>query len=148
MVTSWLLNSLSKEITDSVIYSRAAKELWMSLEHRFGQSNGTKLFHLKKELNRLVQGTNNIAGYFTKLKRLWDELGSLDSHDKCTCFCVCEGKQKVEKSLEDEMLIQFLMGLNDRYAQARGNILMMNPLPNVNIAYSLILQDENQRRHT
>lgn len=145
MVTSWLLNSLSKEIADSVIYSRTAKELWMSLEHRFGQSNGAKLFHLKKELNRLVQGTNNIAGYFTKLKRLWDELASLDSQDKCTCVCICEGKQKLEKSVEDEMLIQFLMGLNDTYAQARGNILMMNPLPNINVAYSLILQDENQK---
>lgn len=60
-------------------------------------------------------------------------------------MCICEGKQKFEKSLEDEMLIQFLMGLNDTYAQARGNILMMNPLPNINVAYSLILQDENQR---
>ena len=34
---------------------------------------------------------------------------------------------------------------NDTYAQARGNILMMNPLPNINVAYSLILQDENQK---
>ncbi|KAH0692270.1 hypothetical protein KY285_019367 [Solanum tuberosum] len=93
----------------------------------------------------LEQGTNNIAGYFTKLKRLWDELASLDSQDKCTCVCICEGKQKLEKSVEDEMLIQFLMGLNDTYAQARGNILMMNPLPNINVAYSLILQDENQK---
>lgn len=46
MVTSWLLNSLSKEIGDSVIYSNIAKELWDSLEQRFGKSNGTKLFHL------------------------------------------------------------------------------------------------------
>ena len=83
----------------------------MSLEHRFGQSNGVKKFHLKKELNRLVLGTNNIAGYFTKLKRLWDKLASLDSQDKCTCVCMCEGKQKLEKSVKDEMLIQFLMGL-------------------------------------
>ncbi|KAH0771101.1 hypothetical protein KY290_015082 [Solanum tuberosum] len=33
MVTSWLLNSLSREIVDSVIYSRFARELWISLEH-------------------------------------------------------------------------------------------------------------------
>uniref|UniRef100_A0A0V0H736 Putative ovule protein n=1 Tax=Solanum chacoense TaxID=4108 RepID=A0A0V0H736_SOLCH len=46
MVTSWLLNSFSKEIADSVIYSRTAKDLWTSLEHRFGQSNGAKLYHL------------------------------------------------------------------------------------------------------
>lgn len=37
------------------------------------------------------------------------------------------------------------MGLNDGYGQARGTILMMNPLPNINRAYSLILQDENKR---
>lgn len=145
MVTSWLLNSLSKEIADSVIYSRTAKDLWTSLEHRFGQSNGAKLYHLQKELSRLVQGNTNIAGYFTKLKKLWDELDSFNSNIRCTCVCNCEGKQKLQKSMDDERLIEFLMGLNDTYSQARGNILMMSPLPDINLAYSLILQDENQR---
>lgn len=37
------------------------------------------------------------------------------------------------------------MGLNDAYAQARGTILMMIPLPSIDHAYSLLLQDENQR---
>ncbi|XP_075108962.1 uncharacterized protein LOC142180787 [Nicotiana tabacum] len=46
MVTSWLLNSLSHEIGDSVIYSKIAQSLWNNLEHRFGQSNGAKLYHL------------------------------------------------------------------------------------------------------
>ncbi|XP_015170076.1 uncharacterized protein [Solanum tuberosum] len=124
MVTSWILNSLSKEIVDNVIYSRTVRELWMSLEHRFGQSNG----------------------YFTKLKRLWDELDSLNTNVKCNCVCICEGKQKLQKSLEDERLMQFLMGLNDTYSQARGNILMINPLPDINLAlFFVFLQDENQR---
>lgn len=57
----------------------------------------------------------------------------------------CQGKERLEKSLEDERLIQFLMGLNDVYSQARGNILMQNPLPSLNHTYSLLLQDENQR---
>ncbi|XP_016514915.1 uncharacterized protein LOC107831649 [Nicotiana tabacum] len=54
MVTSWFLNSLSKDIGDSVIYSKSAKDLWTSLEHRFGQSNGAKLYHLRKELSGLI----------------------------------------------------------------------------------------------
>ncbi|XP_019258235.1 PREDICTED: uncharacterized protein LOC109236500 [Nicotiana attenuata] len=70
MVTSWLLNLLSKDIGDSVIYSKSAKDLWTSLEHRFGQSNGVKLYHQRKELSGLVQGISDIASYFTKLKRL------------------------------------------------------------------------------
>ncbi|XP_059310549.1 uncharacterized protein LOC132061883 [Lycium ferocissimum] len=114
-------------------------------EQRFGKSNGAKLYHLQKELSSLVQGNSDIARYFTKLKRLWDELDALNVVISCSCACVCEGKSNLMKSLEDQRLIQFLMGLNDIYTQARGNILMMNPLPSMDLAYSLLLQDENQR---
>ncbi|XP_019253938.1 PREDICTED: uncharacterized protein LOC109232637 [Nicotiana attenuata] len=146
MVISWILNVLSKDIADSVIYSKTAKELWDSLEQRFGRSNGAKLYHLQKELSGLVQGNSDIAGYFTKFKRLWDKLDALNVIICCSCVCVCKGKAKLTKSLEDQRLIQFLMGLNDIYAQARGSILMMNPLPSMDVAYSLLLQDENQRK--
>lgn len=36
MVTSWILNSLSKDIGDSVMYSKTTTQLWKSFEHRFG----------------------------------------------------------------------------------------------------------------
>ncbi|XP_060190290.1 uncharacterized protein LOC132619384 [Lycium barbarum] len=77
MVLSWILNALSKEIADSVMSSTTAKGLWDSMEQRFGKSNGAKLYHLQKELFVLVQGNSDIAGYFTKIKRIWDELDSL-----------------------------------------------------------------------
>nr|XP_009629562.1 uncharacterized protein LOC104119694 [Nicotiana tomentosiformis] len=145
MVISWILNALSKDIADNVIYSKTAKKLWDSLEQRFGRSNGAKLYHLQKELSGLVQENSNIAAYFTKLKRLWDELDALNVIICYSCVCVCEGKAKLTKSLEDQRLIQFPMGLNNIYAQARGNILMMNLLPSIDVAYSLLLHDENQR---
>ncbi|XP_015166024.1 uncharacterized protein [Solanum tuberosum] len=74
MVTSWLLNSLSKEIVGSVIYSKSARHLWNDLADRFGQANGAQLFHLQKGLADSVQGNSDIAGYFTKIKKIWDEL--------------------------------------------------------------------------
>lgn len=116
MVISWLLNSLKKEIEDSVIYTKTTKELWDSLENRFGKSNRAKLYHLQKEISSLIQENNDVAGYFTKLKRLWDELDSLNLNICCTCVCTYEGKTKLSKSLEDQKLIQCLMGLNDVYA--------------------------------
>ncbi|XP_016447079.1 uncharacterized protein LOC107772108 [Nicotiana tabacum] len=145
MVISWILNALSKDIADSVIYFKTAKELWDSLEQRFGRSNVAKLYHLQKELSGLAQENSDIAAYFTKLKRLWDELDALNIIICCSCVCVCEGKAKLTKSLEDQRLIQFLMGLNDIYAQARENILMMNLFSSIDVAYSLLLQDKNQR---
>ncbi|XP_075101647.1 uncharacterized protein LOC142177082 [Nicotiana tabacum] len=131
MVTSCLLNSLTKVIRDNVTYSRTAKDLWSSLEYRFGKSSGAKLYHLRKEILKLDQGNSCIAGYFTTLKRFWDELDSLNSHLGCTCDCICDGKKKIAKFMEDQRVIQFLMGLNDFYAQARGNILMMSPFPDI-----------------
>lgn len=44
-----------------------------------------------------------------------DEFDFLNHPICCTFVCVCEGKTKQVKSLEDYKLIQFLMGLNDVY---------------------------------
>lgn len=79
------------------------------------------------------------------MKWLWDELDTLNANMLCTCVCSCEGKKKIIQFKDDESLIHFLIGLNDTYAPARSNILMLNPLPFVNYAYSLLMQDENQR---
>ncbi|MFS7988884.1 putative transcription factor interactor and regulator CCHC(Zn) family [Helianthus anomalus] len=37
------------------------------------------------------------------------------------------------------------MGLNPSYDVVRGTILMMQPLPSINQAYALLIQDEKQR---
>ena len=37
------------------------------------------------------------------------------------------------------------MGLNDGYSNARSQILMKSHVPNVNQAYAMVLQDENQK---
>lgn len=72
MVIAWLLNSLSKDISESVIYSQTAMDLWSELEERYGQPDGSKLFQLQRELNNISQGSNDVATYYTKLKRIWD----------------------------------------------------------------------------
>jgi len=103
------------------------------------------LYHLQKELAHLDQGSTDIVGYFTNMKMLWDELDTLYANMLCTYECSCEGKKKMIQFKGEERLIHFLMGLNDTNAPARSNILMLYPLPTVNNAYSLLMQDDNQR---
>ncbi|KAL0416108.1 UNVERIFIED_CONTAM: hypothetical protein Slati_3442700 [Sesamum latifolium] len=43
------------------------------------------------------------------------------------------------------LLDKFLMGLNDEYDNIRSQILVNEPLPSVNMAYSLVLRVEKQR---
>ncbi|XP_049356427.1 uncharacterized protein LOC125821043 [Solanum verrucosum] len=50
MIFLWLLNSLSKEIVESVLYSQSDKELWSDLDDRFGQTNDFKFTKQKRFL--------------------------------------------------------------------------------------------------
>ncbi|KAH0715709.1 hypothetical protein KY284_008614 [Solanum tuberosum] len=145
IVTSWILNSLSKEIADSVEYVQDSAELWRELEDRYEQTNGAKLYQIQREINDLSQGSLDITGYYTKLKKLWEELSTLNAKAQCTCNCTCGAKALVHKAEQDRRLIQFLMGLNEIYTVIRGSILMMNPLPTMAQAFSLLVQDEHQR---
>ncbi|XP_025885618.1 uncharacterized protein [Solanum lycopersicum] len=145
MVTSWILNSLSPDLQDSLQYVNNAKELWEELEDRYDQTNGCKLYQLQKEINDLVQGTLDITGYYTKMKKLWEEMSAIDVHSQCSCVCTCGGKVKLYKTEQDRRLIHFLMGLNEMYTAVRGNILMMSTLPTMAQAFAILSQEERQR---
>ncbi|XP_069155831.1 uncharacterized protein [Solanum lycopersicum] len=47
--------------------------------------------------------------------------------------------------MKQQKLLQFLMGLNETYEQARSQILMLVPLLSVNQAYSMMIERESQR---
>ncbi|XP_015165738.1 uncharacterized protein [Solanum tuberosum] len=145
MVTSWILNSLSKEIADSVEYVFDSLELWSELQDRYDQTNGAKLFQIQKEINDLSQGTLDITSYYTRMKKLWEELHTLSVKSQCNCLCNCGAKATMHKAEQERRLIQFLMGLNEVYTIIRESILMMKPLPSMGQAFALLIQEEKQR---
>ncbi|XP_076930389.1 uncharacterized protein LOC143595170 [Bidens hawaiensis] len=73
MVISWILNTLSPEISGSVLYVASARQLWLELNDRYGQDNGAKYYQLQKSLIDLVQVMSDVASYFTRLKTVWDD---------------------------------------------------------------------------
>ncbi|CAL8151589.1 unnamed protein product [Prunus armeniaca] len=83
----------------------------------------------------------SVAGYFTKMKGLWDELASYNDSPTCSCGAIKKHHEKEERNA----LMQFLMGLNESYSAVRGQILLMNPLPSLRRAYALVSQEEKQR---
>ncbi|KAI5319022.1 hypothetical protein L3X38_038730 [Prunus dulcis] len=86
------------------------------------------------------QGRQSVSQYYTKLKSLWDELGSYQSMSHCTY-----GALKVLQAQDDEkQVIQFFMGLNDSYTVIRDHILLMQSVPSVKKAYFMIMQEEQQ----
>ncbi|KAH0782099.1 hypothetical protein KY290_001697 [Solanum tuberosum] len=59
--------------------------------------------------------------------------------------CDCVKSKDYVVHLQYQRLLQFLMGLNDGYANARSQILMKSNIPNVNQSYTMVLQDETQK---
>ncbi|RVX11871.1 Retrovirus-related Pol polyprotein from transposon TNT 1-94 [Vitis vinifera] len=76
MILSWILNSLSQDLADSVIFSTTAQEVWEDLWDRFSQSNAPRIFQIERDIACLTQDQMTVTAYYTRLKKLWDELGS------------------------------------------------------------------------
>ena len=53
MILSWLINSMSKDLISSVIYLNTAQEVWTDLKNRFSQSNGPRVFELRRMVSTL-----------------------------------------------------------------------------------------------
>ncbi|KAL0408303.1 UNVERIFIED_CONTAM: Retrovirus-related Pol polyprotein from transposon TNT 1-94 [Sesamum radiatum] len=93
MVVSWLLNAITKNISNAFIYTKSARVLLITLNERYGICNGPLLYQLEHEIASATQGGLSVVDYFTKLQMLWDELVQLQplpectcGHDKSTCF--------------------------------------------------------------
>jgi len=139
MVISWLLHSVDKDIAASILYIPTVAQIWKDLSQRFSFSQGTKIYHLQKEMSNLSQDNRSVSAYFTKCKQLWDEYVAL------VAPCSCDSTGSAMRLIERQQLMQFLMGLNDCYQTVRSNIFMLNPLPSVSQASSMVLQEEHQR---
>lgn len=106
-------------------------------------SNLPRIYQLEQEILNLRQGSMELSTYYTKMKTLWQCLASTKSQKICTCSC-----GKVEELLEDaetSRIIQFLMGLNDSYANIRGQMINKKHRPSLSSIYNMLDQDQSQQ---
>ncbi|XP_061347818.1 uncharacterized protein LOC133293288 [Gastrolobium bilobum] len=116
MVISWLLNSVSKDIADSLMYFINAYDAWSDLRTRFHQANGPRIFQLCFQISSLQQGALPVNSYYTRLKSLWDELLDYSPSYACTCGAL----RSISNDRDQEHSMQFLMGLNESFISIRA----------------------------
>jgi len=144
MVISWLFNAVIKDIGQSILFSSTERDVWLQLERRFGEIDSTKLFRVQRDLCMISQNNMSVADYFTQIKKLWDDYNSMITIPHCRCGVECASLVAANKLIHDQQVLQFLVGLSNDYKVAKGTILMMKPLPDVDQVYNLILQEERQ----
>ena len=146
MVLAWLHRSLSESIARSVLWIDTAAGVWKNLRVRFSQSDIFRISDLQEDLYRFRQGTLDVSDYFTQLKVYWDELENYCPLPYCKCSipCSCGAIESVRAYREQDFVIRFLKGLNERFLHSKSQIMMMNPLPDIEQAFSLVLQQERE----
>lgn len=147
MLVSWITNTIAPEVKSTLSKYKDAKRLWDTLKERFALVNGPRIQQLKAAIAGCVQiKTMTVATYYGKLTALWEELHSHEPLITCSCCSRCTAGRDHDLRRASDMLHEFLMGLYaPYYGQLRSNILAQDPLPSLNRAYQLVVQDERVR---
>ncbi|KAL9308357.1 putative retrotransposon gag domain, retrotransposon Copia-like protein [Arabidopsis thaliana] len=146
MVATWLMNSVSKKIGQSLLFINTAEGIWNSLMSRFKQDDAPRVFEIRQRLSAIQQGTMDISAYYTELVTLWEEYRNFVELPLCTCGkCECNAAALWEKLQARSRVMKFLMGLNDSYEATRRHILMFKPIPSIEEVFNMVTQDERQK---
>ncbi|XP_071695232.1 uncharacterized protein [Rutidosis leptorrhynchoides] len=140
-------DDLLKQINGTCSIIRTASEIWKQLEKRFALSNGSRKYKLHKEIYSCEQQGVAVSEFYTKMKCIWEEIDSMSDLPRVTGTTpkIVNFLNVVNRQKEEQHLFQFLNGLDEHFSSLRSQLLMMNPLPSVEIACSMIQQEESQR---
>lgn len=114
---------------------------------RFGfLSDIFRISDIQEDLYKFRQGTLDVSNYFTHLKVLWDVLETYLPVPSCSCAipCSCGASASIHRYRDQDYVIRFLKGLNEKFTHSKSQIMMMNPLPDIDKTFSLVMQQERE----
>ncbi|KAL2228756.1 UNVERIFIED_CONTAM: hypothetical protein Sindi_1855300, partial [Sesamum indicum] len=113
---------------------------------RYGWSNGPLIYQLQRELSSMVQQDLSLTAYLTNVTKLWNELNCLAPAPKCKCGdCTSGINKQIDELTSLTQLMQFLMGVYETFNNEGSQILMLDRLPSVEKAFSMLYTVEQQR---
>lgn len=146
MVATWLMNSVSKKIGQSLLFMCTAEAIWNNLMSRFKQDDAPRVYEIEQRLSSIQQGSMDVSTYSMELVTLWEEYNNYVELPVCTCGkCECNAAVLWEKLQQRSRVTKFLMGLNEVYEQTRRHILVLKPIPSIEDVFNMIAQDERQK---
>lgn len=146
MVLAWIHRSISDSIARSVLWIDTAAGVWNNLRIRFSQGDIFRISDIQEELYKFRQGNLDISDFFTQLKVLWDELENYRPipYCKCSIACTCGAIDSIKTYRQQDYVIRFLKGLNDKFSHTKSQIMLMNPLPDIDTVFSMLIQQERE----
>jgi len=149
LVHTWIINSISPSIAQSVVFIENAIDMWTDLKDRFMRGDRIRVAQLQEEIANLKQGSKKVTEFFTDLRGLWEELDQYRPMPQCTCpiQCTCLAMRNNKGFRAEDRIIKFLMGLNEDYQGVTSQVLLMDPLPQINRVFSMVMQQERKMEY-
>ncbi|XP_031127624.1 uncharacterized protein LOC116029720 [Ipomoea triloba] len=135
-------------IGDSVMYFDKASDIWNALHKRYSQSDPHRISEIQNEIFRNIQGSLTVNEYFTKCNALWQQMNALRPLLQCECVpkCSCTLMRRMQKEREEDQIIRFLEGLNEKYKTIKSGVLVMDPIPDMEKVLNMTLKVERKIR--
>ncbi|XP_024634836.1 uncharacterized protein [Medicago truncatula] len=135
LVQSWLINSVSDSIAQTIVFCDTALEVWLDLKERFFKIDRIRIANMRSSINNLKQGAKSVLDYFTEMKSLWEKLSSHRPIPNCSCIhpCRCVASRVAKTLMNEDQIVQFLTGLNDQFL-VHGYPNVNKPSPHANTA--------------
>ncbi|GAU34412.1 hypothetical protein TSUD_217520 [Trifolium subterraneum] len=146
LVHSWIMNSVSDSIAQSIVVMENSLDVWNDLKERFSQADLVRISELQQELYALRQDSRSVTEFYSDLKLIWEELEIYLPMPTCSCRirCSCDAMRVARANHSLLYIIRFLTGLNENFAMVKSQILLMDPLPSMTKVFSMVLQHERQ----
>ncbi|KAL2933218.1 Long chronological lifespan protein 2 [Bienertia sinuspersici] len=142
MLVAWIVNTLDVSVCSTVRFPDHVKTLWNDLRDRYSLGNGPRILELKSQIVDCKQRGRPMAIYLGELRKLQDELASYCKIPSCMCTAASE----YAKIGESELLHQFCIGLDSKkFGSVVSTLLMMDPVPPLNVAYAKVVADERKQ---
>ncbi|KAL2224486.1 UNVERIFIED_CONTAM: hypothetical protein Sindi_3015700, partial [Sesamum indicum] len=101
---------------------------------------------LQRELSSMVQQSLSLTTYLTNVTKLWNELNCLAPAPKCKFGdCTSGINKEIDELTSLTQLMQFLMVVYETFNNEGSQLLMLDRLPSVEKAFSMLYTVEQQR---
>ena len=123
------------EFNDTCLFLTTTREIWEKIRQAyFKMTDAAQSYELKMKIPFSKQGTRSVIEYYNIIKNLWQEIDYyLQIRMKCT-----KDTMMLQKFVERERTIDFLVGLNVEFDQVQVQILGKEELPSINEVFPII----------
>ncbi|CAL9011823.1 unnamed protein product [Prunus brigantina] len=141
-VKSWLFDAMQPNQIKQFIRYDTAKQVWAAIKQTYSDgADEAKIYDLHSRSFIMKQAGTSVAKYYSELTEIFQELDQLSPS-------TMEHPKDIEtrrKEVDHLRVYIFLAGLDNNFDQIRGEILWMEPKPELEAAYAHIKRESNRQ---